>query len=176
MLETKNGPRRAVFRWVLVGLILEQAVQFGVHPGDDVAQLFGIVLKVNVVHVDHQDLSLGVSRNPRLVALVESIEVVQTNGLLVFTATLLDFLDQVTYAAAEVDEQVRRGHEILHELKQLEEVFVVTRSHEPHGLQIRCEDVSVLIDGAVLYHVMSTGFQGVQLSEARRQEVDLKVE
>ena len=83
------------------------------------------MLEVHVVHVDHQDLALGVRGNPGLVALVEPVEVIEPDALLVLTAALLDLFHKVAHATAEVDEQVRRRHELLHQLEKAEEVLVV---------------------------------------------------
>ena len=68
-----------------------------------------------------------------------------------FHKPFLDFLHQVSDATAQINQQIGWGHEVLHELEQLEEVLVVPRGHEAHRLEVGCEDVGVLVDGAVLH-------------------------
>ena len=52
--ERKTAPEGPFFVEGCWLRILEQAVQFGIDLGDDLAQLLRVLLKIHVVHIDHQ--------------------------------------------------------------------------------------------------------------------------
>ena len=53
---------------------------------------------------------------------------------------------------------------------------MVPRGHQTHGLKIGCKDVSVFVNGAVLRHFLSAGFQCVKLRKPGGQKVHIQVE
>ena len=72
----------------------EKAEELGVNLVCDVLEVLGLVLELDLVHVDHQEAGLVVL-DPVLVALVQAGDVVDADGSLVLAAALLDLRDEV---------------------------------------------------------------------------------
>ena len=97
-------------------------------------------------------------------------------GLFVVEAAFLDVLYELRNGGAEVDEQVRRGDELVHQLEQGLVVLEIAGGHQAHRVEVGRENVCVFVDGPVLNDGLALFLHLDQLRETRLQEVDLQVE
>ena len=131
--------------------------------------------KLARVAVDDYQLS-AIAGNPLLVAAVEPFEIIQTDGLLVLPSPFLYLRHYVRYAAAYVNHQVGQPHERHHEVEQVGIVGKVAVAHVALLMQVWCEYLCILKDGAVLYdYVVGLGNLH-HLFETAVEEIDLQVE
>ena len=52
-------------------LFLEESVEFSVNSGYDVSEIFGVFDKVDLVHIDDQEVSFVIVMNPSLITCPE---------------------------------------------------------------------------------------------------------
>lgn len=160
--------------WALISV--EQAVEFCVYFVDYHTEVFGVVGKIEFVDVHDKEFSFVVFRDPVVIALVEAGEIVQTNGILVFSAATLYLADERGDVTFEVDEKVgwlnKRGEKFEH----LDVVLEVACVEESHGMEVGRKDIGIFIQGAVLDDV-GVGFPDVdELFEAGVEKINLKIE
>ena len=91
-----------VFSRVVGNRVSEQSVELGVDLVCDVCEIFWTVFIVQVIGLDHQNFSLIIS-NPLLVSVIQVAEILDTDALLVVSASLLNLRNQGRDRAAEIN-------------------------------------------------------------------------
>ena len=155
--------------------LLEQSIEHGVDFVSDVAESFWIGLKFLSVAIDDDELA-RVSLDPFLVSIVETRQIVDAHGLLVFTSALADLRNEIRHGGADVDHEIRQLYKRHH---RVEEVFVVVEIAVRHislSVKVRRKDASILKDGAVLYYVLIALAYFHHFLESLVEEIYLQIE
>ena len=151
-------------------------MQFALDHFDDFAHVFGVVFEVHIIALDDEEPAGVVVADPPFVAFVEALEVIEAHIPFVFPAAGVDVFHEGRDACPEVDEEVGRLDLGGHGFEELEVVVEVARGHQPHVMQVGCEDVGVFVDGAILDDGFVAAEDGEDLLVAVVQEEDLEVE
>jgi len=151
-------------------------VQGCVDPVDNGAEIFRFVPEVEIVHIEDQELAQIVGFHPGFIPFVQMFQVIEPYVVLIFPSPALDLVYQGRNRCAQVNEQVGRFDKGTHQVKQCEVIFEVTCGHQAHAVEVRCEDIGILIDGPVLDDIFARLADLDDLAEPAVQKIDLQVE
>ncbi len=96
-IQQRLGKKFSFF-WVVEGKMqlhsLKKAMKVCIDFFDDLAQVFGVMGKVDGVNINYQQLSFIVFANPGLIAFVQAFLIVQSDALFVGASPFLDVFYQ----------------------------------------------------------------------------------
>src|SRR5690606_32984028 len=127
-----------------------KVVQLKVDPVNNVGEVLDVGNEVEIVHVDDQQFPIAVIANPFFVMLIQVFEILETDGILVVAPAFFNLTNKFWNVRFQIDQQIRRTHEVYHRIKKIEITLVIALRYEPASIEIRREDVCILIDRAVL--------------------------
>ena len=151
-------------------------MHFAIDRIDDGAKVFSTFMEAVVIDIHDEQFAFIVGADPCFVTLVKALEVVDADTRLVVASAFGDLAHEVLRARPQVDHQVWRNDGTVHVLEEPEVVLEIARGHQPHRMQVRSEDVRVLVDRSILYHVATTTTDLQQLLKATVQKENLQVE
>jgi len=153
----------------------KQAEEFRIYLVGDLPEVFRIFLEVEVVAIYDDELAFVVL-DPLLVAVVESLQVVDADALLEVASSTLDVAYEGRDAATDVNHEVGEFHQANHEVEEVGVVVEVSVAHHADVVQVRCEDLGILEDGTVLDDsVLALGYFH-NIMESLVEEVYLEIE
>ena len=155
--------------------LAEEAEELGVDLVGDLHEFGRILFELAVVAIDDDELA-RIVLDPGFVAVVEAGEEVHAHGLLEVAATLVNLVDEVRQAGADVDHEVGEADQGDHGVEEVGVVVKVAVGHHAHGVEVGGEDAGVFEDGTVLHDGVGALGDLDYLLEALGQEVDLDVE
>ena len=155
--------------------LTEETVELGIDHVGDLLEGLRVFAELAVVAIDDDEVAF-VAFNPLLVALAESLEVVDAYALLEFAASFLDLGNERGDGAADVYHQVRQLDEGHHEVEEVGVVVEVTVAHVALCMEVRGKDACIFEDGAILDDGVIALANLHDILEAFVQEVYLEVE
>ena len=69
-------------------------MQLPINPGNDLSQIFRLLVEAVVVDVDNEHLAFVVGADPCLLALVQAREIIEANSFFIFTSALTNVVYQ----------------------------------------------------------------------------------
>ena len=127
-----------------------------------------------MVAVDDEEFALVVG-NPCFVELVETLQVVQTDGSLVATSAFLNLRHQVRDRRTDINHQVGHLDQRHHQVKEVAVVVKIAVGHKALPMQIGCKDTCVLVDSTVLNNVIGSLAYLHHVFKTLIKEIDLQV-
>ena len=157
-----------LFRW-------EESEEFGIDEVGYLAEIFGILAKLQIVAIYDDEFALVVL-DPLLIAIVQALEVVDADALLEVSASLLDVLHQGRNAALDVYHEVWELDQTNHEVEEVGIIGEITVAHHADVVQIRGKDTGILEDGTILHDGLVAARNLHHVMETLVQEVNLEIE
>src|SRR5665647_1595239 len=95
-----------------IGVLLKQTVDLGINAVDHIAQIFRIILEVDAVDINNQQFAGFVTVYPGFVTFVQLFQIVEADGIFIFSSTFLNLVDQSRYRSPEAVSYTHlRAHE-----------------------------------------------------------------
>mgnify|MGYP001814198884 CR=1 FL=1 len=67
----------------------------------------------------------------------------------------MDLIDQVWDGTPQIDHQVGWQHQAFHQFKKTEVILKIPIGHQAHGVQVGSKNKGILIDGSILYDILT---------------------
>lgn len=154
---------------------MKQAVQLKVDATHYPGKVLSVADKIRRVDVNRHDSALAVSSDPLFIVVVDVLKILQLDIELVVPIPFLDLLHQLWNVGFQVNQQVWRQNKIDHGMKQVQVVLIVPVVHEPTGVEVRGENVSVLVNSPILDNCFVVLPDLADLVEAAVEKINLEV-
>ena len=156
-------------------LITEQIVQLKINPVYNQRKIFDARHIVEVVNVEDQQLAVFVGGDPLLVMFIQVLQVFELDVEFEIPVPFRDLLNKFWDIGSQIDQKIRRLHEIDHGIVDVEITLVVAIVDVAAGVEVSCEDVCVFVYRAILYDRSTTLADLAHLVETAIQKIYLQM-
>src|SRR5690349_7927858 len=105
--------------------LFKQAVEFSVDHSDNFSQILLAFAEIHVVNIHDQDLSCLVRCIPCFIPFIQTLEIIETNTVLIISSAFLNLFYQGWYTRSKINDKIGSLYEAFHQFKQREVVIVI---------------------------------------------------
>lgn len=156
-------------------LLAEKVIYFQINFIYNEGKVINVLDKIDFIYINDQKFAEIITCNPLFIVPIEVFKIIEPDSILIVTASLLDLAHQLGNIGFQIDEQIGRRHKLDHRIKNVVVTPVIALVYKTALIKIRRKNVSVLVNGSVLYCGPVVVPDLIHLFKTTVQKIDLNV-